>query len=102
MDNTTPTKEYYDFFVQRLSEILPELFKLHSRLLEIADPITHEIRSSLNELMKKLNYNNCHILFYFLNSLAALKFINLPLFHNFQERIEIKILVYPLKRLSGI
>jgi len=94
MNTIAPTKEYSDFLVQRLSEILPEFFRLHSKLIEIADPISHKICCSLQQMAIKLGYENYHLLFYFLSGLAALKFISLPSCPNPNDKIEISVLVY--------
>jgi len=92
MDNASLTKEYGEFLCHRLSEILPEYFRLHSKLLEVAGPATHGIRCSLNDLSKTLNYDR-HVLYYFLTGLAALKFITLPRLHDFNSKVRIQIVV---------
>jgi hypothetical protein len=93
MNNTTPTKEHQEYLTQRLAEILPEIFRLHLRLMEIADPATKEINDSLNDIADKLNYNN-YVMFSFLSSLAELKFIKFLSPSNFHQKVKIKIIIY--------
>jgi hypothetical protein len=76
-----------------LCEILPESFKLHSKLLEIGDPETHEINISLNGLAKTLNQDPLFV-YFFLTTLAGLKFPDLPRFDDFDEKIRIIIRVH--------
>ena len=94
MNNTTTVKKELELFCQRLSEALPAYFKLHFRLLGVADPTTHEINCSINELAKILNCN-CYVLWGILACLSELRFIECPRIndHDFDKEIRIKILV---------
>ena len=92
MDNTACTKEYLERFCQALSKMLPEWFRLYSKLLAIADPETREINCSLNDLAKTFNYNE-YVLYSSLSCLAELRFIEFPRSCDFHQRIKIKVLV---------
>ncbi|MBW2063360.1 MAG: hypothetical protein JRJ03_00365 [Deltaproteobacteria bacterium] len=92
MDKAYFTREQVSFICQRLSEILPECFRLHSKLLQVADPATREIVCSLDELAKKLDYDP-YVLYYWLTGLDAVKFVTLPSVHEFSKKTRIEILV---------
>jgi hypothetical protein len=93
MNNTHSPKEHIELIIKRFAETLPECFKLHAKLLAIADSESHEINGSLNDLGKALGYD-CYALFYFLNSLAGLKFIQFPSPIDCHQKIKIKIIVF--------
>ena len=88
-------KEYADYLISGLSQILPVYFKIHSKLLRIADPATREIDCSLSELAEKIDYFPGYpfVLGSVLMQLNSLNFIELPKVENFDERIRIKITV---------
>jgi len=92
MNKKSYTKEQLEYFFQHLSEILPEYFRLHSKLLSIADHTTREIDCSLNELAKALDYN-CYALFAHLSCLADLKLIKCPRIRDFNKKIKIRVVV---------
>jgi hypothetical protein len=88
-------KEYADYLISGLSQILPVYFRIHSKLIQIADPVTHEIDCSLSELAEKMDYFPGYpfVLGSVLMQLDSLNFIKLPKVENFNERIRIKITV---------
>lgn len=92
MNNTACTKEYLERFCLALSKVLPEWFRLHYRLLAMADPKTREINCCLDDLAKSLNYNP-YVLYSSLSCLAELRFIEFPRCCGFSQRIKIKVLV---------
>jgi len=92
MDNNACTKEYLERFCQALSKVLPEWFRLHSKLLVMADPKTHKINCCLDGLANELNYNQ-YVLYSSLSCLAELRFIEFPRSCDFHQRIKIKVLV---------
>jgi hypothetical protein len=92
MDNTSSPKKHIELIINRFAEILPECFRLHAKLLAIADSESNEINGSLNDLGRALGYD-CYALYYFLNSLAGLKFIQFPNPIDCHQKIKIKITV---------
>ena len=92
MDNTACTKEYLERFCQALSRVLPEWFRLYSKLLVMTNPKTHEIDCCLNDLAKAPNYNR-YVLYSSLSCLAELQFIKFRRSCDFHQKIKIKILV---------
>jgi hypothetical protein len=93
MNNIASPKEHIELITNRFAEILPECFRIHSKLLAIADTESHEINGSLNDLGRALGYD-CYTLFYFMNSLAGLKFIQFPSPIDCHQKIKIKIIVF--------
>ena len=87
-----PTKEFMNHFLKGLRIALPDYFRLYSKLLEVADPITHEINDSLQGLAKRIDYNIGEMKFYLI-SLSILEFIIFPRPHDDNEKITLKTLV---------
>lgn len=100
MNNNASVEGYRGFALQRLRELLPDLFTLHHRLLSIADPKTKEIKRSLDELAKVFNCNHFQLYSYLLN-LQDLRFIDCPRVFEFNQKIIIKILVITNQPLSS-
>jgi len=91
MNNTSP-KEHIELIINRFAEILPDCFRLHAKLLAIANQESYEVNGSLNDLGRALGYD-CYTLFYFMKNLAGLKFIQFPNPIDCHQKIRIKIIV---------
>lgn len=98
MTKTIDIKRQTDRFFKGFSELLPDYFRLHNRLLQLANPETHEIICSLNEIAFANNYNGYdnRITFMYLIGLEAMKFLTFNHPHTFSldEVVKIKILVW--------
>lgn len=92
MEHPICSKECMEYICKGLSGLLPEYFRLHFKLLEIAEPTTKEINCSLDKLAQTLNYNH-YVLYCYLAGLKEFKFIRLPRIHDFSQKVRIKILV---------
>lgn len=93
MSKSDLLKGYKQIILKHLREELPELFKIHHKLVNIADPKTKEVSISLNELTEMFNYEDSQ-LYGHLIDLADLKFIDCPRVFDTGEKIKIKVLVH--------
>jgi len=92
MNDGQPSKEWLERFVQALAKRLPDYFKLHAQLIELADPVTRDLSSSFNELAERFNHN-IYVLAVNLSCLKELGFIRFTNPHDFDRKVKIKILV---------
>jgi hypothetical protein len=76
--------------IQCLSEILPVMIRVQIKLLGLVDSKTQELRCSLMELSKLLNYNHLE-LYYWLNGLAVLGLVSFNHPANFHQKFTIII-----------
>jgi len=77
---------------QSLRKILPSIFRVYYNLYKIADPKTKKLKYSFSDLSAKLNHN-CFELYYWLTNLNELRFIRFKQPKDFNEEVEIKILI---------
>jgi hypothetical protein len=86
------TNEQRGYLREQLSGLLPECFRLHCRLLKVADPVTNEVRSSLSDLASAVGYDGREI-YFFLSFLDLLGFVKLTRSSSSDKHIRIKIRV---------
>ena len=95
MSNLTTKNDYKistKVLYQRLREVLPSIFRVYCSLYKIADPKTKKLKCSFSDLSAKLNHN-CFELYYWLTNLNEIKFIRFKQPQDFNEGVEIKILI---------
>ncbi|MCL5960385.1 MAG: hypothetical protein M1358_13940 [Chloroflexi bacterium] len=93
MKNYTPSKECTIFYMKKFSRSMPDWFRLHAKLIALADYETQEIRCSVDTLADFLQHDP-PVIHCALEILAAFKFIEYQNpFKNFKEKIMIKVLV---------
>jgi len=92
MSNRELLTGYKQIILQCLRESLPELFRIHHKLINVAAPKTKVVNCSLNELGEMFNYEPSQLYDHLLN-LLDLRFIDCPRVFDFDKKVTIKILV---------